>query len=221
MYTYAHAHLRDFLGPSVGRVLFVPFAGVSKTWDSYAEAAREVFGELGYALDSLHEADDARRAVERAEAFVVGGGNTFQLLKMLYETGALEAMRGRAAEGTPYVGSSAGSNVACPTIRTTNDMPIVEPPSFRALGLVPFQINPHYTEARLEGHAGETRDDRLNEFTLANPGVHVVGLREGTLLRVEGTRVELLGGKPARVFLDGAEPREYAPSESLQFLLER
>ncbi|HEX5708194.1 MAG TPA: dipeptidase PepE [Pyrinomonadaceae bacterium] len=221
MYEYAHAAIRDFLGTRVGRVLFVPFAGVVKTWDSYAEAARTVFGELGYALDSIHEADDAGRAVERAEAFVVGGGNTFQLLKNLYETGALEAMRARALEGVPYIGSSAGSNVACPTIMTTNDMPIVEPPSFRALGLVPFQINPHYTDARLDGHAGETRDDRLGEFVLANPGVRVVGLREGTLLRVEGMRIELVGARPARVFEHGADAREFAPGDYLEFLLER
>lgn len=221
MYEYAREVVRDFLGARVRSVLFVPFAGVVKTWDSYAAAAREVFGDMGYALDSIHEAQDVAAAVGRADAFVVGGGNTFQLLKNLYETGALEAIRARAAEGVPYVGSSAGSNVACPTIRTTNDMPIVEPPSFRALGLVPFQINPHYTDARLEGHAGETRDERLDEFTQANPGIRVVGLREGTLLRVEGMRLELVGDKPARVFRHGEEAREYAAGESLQFLLER
>lgn len=221
MYQYAHEHIRDFLGTSTRRVLFVPFAGLPDSWDGYGEAARAVFGEMGYEAESLHAAADAPRAVERAEAVVVGGGNTFHLLKRLYETGALEAVRARAREGMPYVGSSAGSNVACPTIMTTNDMPIVEPPSLRALGLVPFQINPHYTDARLEGHAGETRDDRIGEFVAANPGVYVVGLREGTLLRVEGSRVELLGGGPARVFRGGEEPREYAPGESLQFLLEQ
>lgn len=221
MYEYARSHIRDFLGADVRTVLFVPFAGVAKSWDDYAESARAAFGEMGYALESLHEAGDSRGAVGRAEAVIVGGGNTFQLLKQLYETGALEAVRARVAEGVPYVGSSAGSNVACPTIMTTNDMPIVEPPSFRALGLVPFQINPHYTGARFEGHAGETRDDRINEFVLVNPGVHVVGLREGTLLRVEDARVELLGERPARVFIGGSEPREYGPGDSLQFLLER
>lgn len=221
MYEYARETIRDFLGAGVRRVLFVPFAGVTKTWDSYAASAREVFHDSGYALDSLHDAPDVPSAVERAEAFVVGGGNTFQLLKNLYGTGALDGIRERVSAGVPYVGSSAGSNVACPTIMTTNDMPIVEPPSFRALGLVPFQLNPHYTDARLEGHAGETRDDRLNEFTLANPGVRVVGLREGTLLRVEGMGVELVGTKPARVFSHGDEARDYAPGESLRFLLER
>jgi len=119
----------------------------------------------------------------------------------------------------PYVGWSAGSNVACPTIMTTNDMPIVEPPSFVALGLVPFQINPHYTDARIAGHMGETRDERLAEFVHANPGVRVVGLREGTMLRVEGEDVRLVGGKPARLFLKGEKSRDIAPEESFSVLL--
>ena len=121
--------------------------------------------------------------------------------------------------GVPYVGWSAGSNVACPTIRTTNDMPVVEPPSFDALSLVPFQINPHYTSETLPGHHGETRDERLMEFVHANPGVRVVGLREGTILKLEGPRVSLLGGKPARIFLKGEEPGDVEPEQTFDFLL--
>jgi dipeptidase E len=154
-----------------------------------------------------------------AEAIAVGGGNTFHLLKGMYEADILDAIRDRVRQGMPYMGWSAGSNVACPTIRTTNDMPIVEPPSFNALGLVPFQINPHYTDDHLEGHQGETREERLAEFIRANPGVYVVGLREGSMLRVEGDQLSLLGNKPAKVFLSGKEVIEYSGEDSLQFVM--
>ncbi|HEX8115679.1 MAG TPA: dipeptidase PepE [Pyrinomonadaceae bacterium] len=216
---FFHNSLRDFLGDEVKRVLFVPFAAVTRTEDEYRDQVRRHFGPHGYEVESLHEAEDARAAVGRADAFAVGGGNTFKLLRGLYESGAFELMRERALRGVPYVGWSAGSNVACPTIRTTNDMPIVEPPSFDALNLVPFQINPHYTDFHPPGHMGETRDDRLNEFVHVNPGVRVVGIREGTMLRVEGDTVRLLGNKPARYFFKGEAPRDLSPEESFDFLL--
>jgi dipeptidase E len=216
---FARLALGDFLGAGVRRVLFVPFAAVVRSYDEYAERVRERLGPLGLGVDSLHEASDARAAAEAAEAVVVGGGNTFHLLRGMYEAGVVEAIRARVEAGVPYVGWSAGTNVACPTIMTTNDMPVVEPPSFAALGLVPFQINPHYTSEVLPGHHGETRDERLAEFVHANPGVRVVGLWEGTALRVEGPRVALLGGKPARLFARGEEPRDLAPEESFDFLL--
>ncbi|MDT7808062.1 MAG: dipeptidase [Acidobacteriota bacterium] len=217
---FAHGAVRDFLGASVRRILFVPFAAVIRSEDEYAARVRRIFGAMGYEVESLHEATDARAAVERAEAVAVGGGNTFKLLRGLYEAGVVEALRARIEAGVPYVGWSAGSNVACPTIRTTNDMPIVEPPTLDALGLVPFQLNPHYTDARIEGHMGETRDERLAEFIHLNPRVRVLGLREGTMLRIEGADVRLVGDKPARFFLNGEEPRDVAPEESFSFLLQ-
>jgi dipeptidase E len=217
---FAHGAVRDFLGASVRRILFVPFAAVIRSEDEYAARVRRIFGAMGYEVESLYEATDARAAVERAEAVAVGGGNTFKLLRGLYEAGVVEALRARIEAGVPYVGWSAGSNVACPTIRTTNDMPIVEPPTLDALGLVPFQINPHYTDARIEGHMGETRDERLAEFIHLNPGVRILGLREGTMLRIEGADVRLVGDKPARLFLNGEEPRDVAPEESFSFLLQ-
>jgi len=216
---FAHGALRDFYGEQVRRVLFVPFAAVSRTEDEYAAQVRRLFGPLGYEVESLHEASDKSAAVERADAFAVGGGNTFKLLRGLYESGVMEAIRARVETGVPYVGWSAGSNMACPTLRTTNDMPIVEPPSFKALGLVPFQINPHYTDFHPPGHMGETRDERLKEFVKMNPEVRVIGIREGTILRVEGDTVRLLGGKPARFFEHDEEPRDIAPEESFDFLL--
>ncbi|MBV9924217.1 MAG: dipeptidase PepE [Acidobacteria bacterium] len=216
---FYHDSLKDFLGASVKRVLFVPFATVINSEDAYRDKVRRHFGPLGYEVESLHDAGDARAAVERADAVAVGGGNTFKLLRAVYESGIIELVRGRVRGGMPYFGWSAGSNLACPTIRTTNDMPIVEPPSFEAFDLVPFQINPHYTDYHPPGHMGETRDERLGEFVHANPGVRVIGLREGTMLRVEGDEIKLLGGKPARYFIKGEAPRDVAPEESFNFLL--
>jgi dipeptidase E len=128
-------------------------------------------------------------------------------------------LRERVRAGTPYIGWSAGSNIACPTIRTTNDMPVVEPPSLDALNLVRFQINPHYTDAHPTGHQGETREQRLEEFIKVNREVYVVGLREGSMLRIEGPEITLRGGRDARVFKSGQEAKEYAPEDSLEFLL--
>ncbi|HKP14080.1 MAG TPA: dipeptidase PepE, partial [Blastocatellia bacterium] len=216
---HTEADIKDFLGARVRKVLFVPFAAVRYTFDEFADSVRERFAQFGYGLDSIHASADARQAVRAAEAIIVGGGNTFHLLRHLYQHELLEAIRERVSAGVPYVGWSAGSNVACPTIKTTNDMPIIEPPSLNALGLVPFQINPHYLDAHPEGHQGETREERLLEFIEANRGVYVVGLREGSMLRVEGAAARLIGDKPARVFMHGRETKEYGPEASLQFLL--
>ena len=216
---HAASVIKDFLGTAVTTVLFVPYAAVRVAWKDYAYLVGRRFGELGYRVESVHEAPDPAGAVARAEAIVVGGGNTFHLLAHLYERRLIAAIQGRVRAGAPYLGWSAGANLAGPGIRTTNDMPIVQPPSFDALGLVPFQINPHYTEETIPNHAGETRAERLLEFTAANPGVPVVALREGSSLRVEGARLELLGEKPAKLFVSGREPAEYVPGESLQFLM--
>jgi len=168
---------------------------------------------------SVHDAPDRLQAVLDADAIVVGGGNTFHLLKTLYDQQLVDPIRNRVRRGSPYIGWSAGANIACPTIRTTNDMPIVEPPSFTALDLVPFQINPHYTTASIPKHGGETRADRLLEFVEANPGMPALGLREGSMLRVEGTELSLLGELPACVFASGRDPVDVTREDSLQFLL--
>ena len=163
---------------------------------------------------------DPARMLSQAEAIVVGGGNTFALVKAMQEQGLLRVIRERVPEGVPYVGWSAGSNVACPTICTTNDMPIVEPATFTAAGLVPFQINPHYTDAHPDGHAGETREQRLLEYVEANPCMTVAGLREGCILRVEDGRIELIGERPMRIFRKGLAPYEVRPGDDLNFLLD-
>jgi dipeptidase E len=205
---HAFSELRDGLG-AAGRVLFIPYA--LKDHDTYAAKARAAFEEMGYGLVSLHEASDRRRAIEDAEAVFCGGGNTFRLLKTLQDLGLIPLIRRRVAAGMVYTGASAGSNLACPTIRTTNDMPIVEPASLDALGLVGFQINPHYLDpAPGSTHMGETRETRIREFHEEN-ATPVVGLREGAILRVEGESVLLKGQAGARIFRRGEEPVEVLP----------
>jgi dipeptidase E len=216
---HAVTDIKDFLGAEVRRVLFVPFAGVTRSYDEYAAAVSGRFEEMGYQLEPVHRASDANEAAHKAEAIAVGGGNTFHLLRGLYETGLIESIRERVLAGVPYIGWSAGSNVACPTIKTTNDMPIVEPESFNALNLVPFQINPHYTDEQLSNHSGETREQRLAEFLKANTNATVVGLREGSSLRIEGGRINLLGEKTVRVFKSDEGAKEYEATDSLEFLL--
>jgi dipeptidase E len=214
---HAFAELRDALG-DVRRILFIPHALQDR--DGYASKARSTFEEMGYGLDSLHEASDARRAIETAEAVFCGGGNTFRLLKALGELEVLPLIRRRVAEGMVYSGASAGSNLACPTIRTTNDMPIVEPTSLSALALVSFQINPHYVDpAPGSTHMGETRETRIREFHEENEAP-VVGLREGAILRVEEGSVLLTGVAGARIFRRGEEPVEVVPGASIEALVE-
>jgi dipeptidase E len=207
-----------FLGPRIRRALFVPFALADH--DGYHRKARERFAAIGIELDSLHEPGDAREKVRSAQAVVVGGGNTFRLLATLQTRGLLDGIAERGRSGMPYVGWSAGSNLACPTIKTTNDMPIVEPASFDALGLVPFQINPHYQDpASGSTHMGETRETRIREFHEENDAP-VVGLREGAMLRVLGDAVELRGRAGARIFRRGQEPVEVAPVARIENLLQ-
>jgi len=213
---HAEGEIRDFLG-SVRKVLFVPFALSDR--DDYAAKARERFAAMDYQLTSIHEIENQQETVENAEAVFIGGGNTFRLLKSLYECGLLEPIRRRVENGMPYIGSSAGSNVAAPTIKTTNDMPIVEPPSFAALGLVDFQINPHYLDPDpASKHMGETREERLRQF-LEDNETPVVGLREGAIIRVENGSALLKGSTGARIFRRGHEAIEALPGARLDELV--
>jgi len=213
---HAEREIRDFLN-GVRRVLFVPVALYDR--DGYAAQARQRFQAMGYGLDSVHEVADARQAVEEAEVVFIGGGNTFRLLKALYDSDLLVPIRQRVAQGMRYIGSSAGSNVACPTIKTTKDMPIVQPPSLAALGLIAFQISPHYQDPDPNStHMGETQEERIRQFLEEND-TPVAGLREGALLRVEGNVIELRGRSGARIFRLGHEPVETEPGARLDPLL--
>ena len=209
---HAEEEIRHCL-TDITRVLFVPFALQNQT--AYAARARERFARLGYKIESLHQAPDKVQAALGAEAIFIGGGNTFRLLNALYQFELLPVVRARVTEGMPYLGSSAGSNVAGLTIKTTNDMPIVEPPSFEALGLVSFQINPHYLDpAQGSTHMGETREERILQFLEENE-TPVVGLREGAILRVEDGCCTLCGSAGARIFRRGLEPVEVAPGTGI------
>jgi dipeptidase E len=215
---HAREYLRGFLGSQPKQVLFIPYAAVSRSYTEMTGIAGEVFSALGHTLTGLHDAPDPVAAVRVADAVAVSGGNTFRLLQLIQSQGLLQPLRERAQSGMPYIGWSAGSNLACPTIRTTNDMPIIWPASYEALGLIPFQINPHYTELLPPEHQGESRDDRLREFMHLNPGVPVLGLRDGGALRLEAGRLSLLGEPSAKLFLNGGI-RELKAEDSLQFLL--
>jgi dipeptidase E len=216
------AEMRSFFG-SIRRLLFIPYALADH--DAYVRTMLERGLHAGYELDGIHRHADPRAAVEQAEGLFVGGGNTFRLLNELYRRDLLEVIRNRVRAGMPYLGVSAGTNVACPTIMTTNDMPIVQPPSLAALGLVPFQINPHYYHGAtfiqvgeaLQPHFGETRDDRLREFHEMND-TPVLGLWEAGIVRVEDRTATLLA-TPARIFRKGEVPRDVQPGCRLDDLL--
>ncbi len=216
----------EFLDSSIGEIeritrgltslCFIPYAAVSISFDDYFRKFASRLAHLNIEITSLHNSN----TLSTAEAICVGGGNTFALLDRLQKSGALESIRHRVAGGTPYIGWSAGSNIASPTICTTNDMPIIEPRGFQALELIPFQINPHYTELQIEGHAGESREARIIEYIAMNPTRYVVGLREGSMLRIEDNHIELLGQHPMRLFKYGHPTLELTTHDNLDFLIQ-
>ncbi len=213
---------------NVKKVLFVPYAGVSlaegglrASYEAYETKVKKVYAEFGVKLTSTHRYADPVKAVYEAECVAVGGGNTFHLVKELHRLGLMQAISRRAKSGMPYMGWSAGSNVAGPTLCTTNDMPIVEPSSFDCMGLVPFQINPHYTDFFDPKHGGETRDDRLKEYIMVNPYATVAAIREATALLLEDGNLSLIG-KPnkMKVFKTNmANTKEYGPDDDINFLM--
>lgn len=184
------------------QVLFIPYAGVTVRATDYTAMVAEAFAKIDVKVTGIHEYEDARQAMQEAEAVAVGGGNTYMLLHKLYETGCLDILKRRIHEGMPYAGWSAGSNIAGPSIRTTNDMPIIQPRSFNAINAVPFQLNPHFTDAMPEGHRGETRSQRIAEFMVVDNHTPVIGIMEGTALKVQGQHMHLLGDRDGVVFAD-------------------
>ena len=213
---HVEQEIRNCLG-NAQTVLFFPFALHDR--DGYAAKARERFRAMGYAVESAHETSDRRQAVEEADAIFIGGGNTFRLLKALQDLDFIESIRRKVISGTPYIGSSAGSNVAGPTIKTTKDMPIVQPRSFDALGLVPFQISPHFLDPDSDSkHMGETQEERILQFLEENDAP-VVGMREGAWLLVEDNSVLLKGANGARIFRRGQPPVEVSPNSQIAELV--
>jgi dipeptidase E len=211
--------IKRFLGPTPVKAVFIPYAAVTFSYDEYEEKVAMRFRELGHDIVSIHHFDDKKAAIEKASAIAVGGGNTWKLLKMIRDYDLIDITRKKISGGTPYIGWSAGSNLACPTIRTTNDMPVVEPGSFDAFNFIPFQINPHYIDSNPAGHAGETREERIREFIEVNPGIYVAGLREGTMITREDEKISLSGRGTMRIFLKGAAPFEVGNDDDLSFLI--
>lgn len=196
----ANAMIKPFLGLRK-EVVFIPYAGVSISWDDYTAKVKKALPELN--IKGIHQYSDAKMAIEQAQAIMVGGGNTFNLLYQLYHNDLISLIQTTVGNGTPYIGWSAGSNICGNSISTTNDMPIIQPTSFDALKLVPFQINPHYSDYQPPGHNGETRTERINEFCALNPTMPVIGIREGSaLLRTDQT-LQLVGDLDGVVFLNG------------------
>lgn len=216
---YCEDEVRQFF-EGKEHIIFVPFArpgGISH--DKYTELASRKFEEIGLKLTGIHKYSMPSRALNDGDGIFVGGGNTFLLLQKMYEHHLMEPIQKRVAEGIPYMGSSAGTNMAGKTIGTTNDMPIVYPPTFNALELLPFNINPHYTDpAPGSRHMGETRETRIREFLVFN-SQPVVGLREGSWLSLKGTSLTLGGAKTARIFQQGTEPLEHKPEDDLTWLI--
>jgi len=217
---YPKQEIKKFLGEKTVNCLFIPYAAVTFPFDIYESKVEERFAEIGHHITSIHHFIDPIEAVENAEVIVVGGGNTWQLVRVMHDNRLMDAIRLKVEQGTPYIGWSAGSNVACPTLRTTNDMPIIDPKGFDCMGLVPFQINPHYLDANPEGHGGETREQRIEEFLEINPEITVVGLREGTMLKLEDNLLTLIGNRSARIFKKGIAPRELTIHDNFSFLLD-
>ncbi len=216
---YTRQFISDFLGKSVKNIVFVPYASADMSYVEYTNKVNDVFSEMGYSIKSTEDIQGAEKIINEADAIVIGGGNTFHLIHYMHEKGIMDVIRKKVENGTPYVGWSAGSNVACPSIKTTNDMPIIQPMSFEALALVPFQINPHYTDGKIPNHNGESREERIREFLEINPDYIVLGLKEGSMLRIEGNQVSLLGNKTLKIFRKDVSTLEYDPSTSLDFIL--
>ena len=203
--------------PSGARLAFVPYALADHA--AYTARVRDALAPSGITVRGVHENTDPVVELAASDAVFIGGGNSFRLLSALYRTGLRDAVAEAVRGGLSYMGASAGTNMAAPTLRTTNDMPIVQPPSFETLGLVPFQINPHYLDPDPEStHKGETREERINEFLEEND-VPVLGLREGSWLRVEGSRAQVDGARPARLFVRGAQPQELPAGTDVSPLL--
>ncbi len=218
-FSWPRPFVQEFLGDKSRNLVFIPYAAVTFPMDEYEDVVRKVFNEMNYSIFSIHRVSNKWKAIEDAEGIVVGGGNSFALLSRMYADGLPELVQEKIETGTPYIGWSAGANLACPTIKTTNDMPIVFPPSLDALNLVPFQINPHYHELKFENQGGETRKERLAEFLMMNPDLKVLGLPEGMLLQREGESLIAKGNGIARLYQSGKASTEIAAGSDLSHLL--
>ncbi len=219
----ASSLIKKFLGDRSLKIAFIPFALVSKNYEEYVNNVSAALKDLPYKFN-LANHHNAKNIIEQSDVIMVGGGNTFKLLHDIYEAGILEIIRNKINTGTPYIGWSAGSNILSPTIGTTNDMPVIQPQSFKALNVFPFQTNPHYYNQKPEGFNGETRNQRLFEFISMNPLLKVIGLPEGSALQLQNSELKFIGSHTGILFsadTNNAEPntKQILPGEDLTFLL--
>jgi dipeptidase E len=219
----AHAKklIKTHLG-DINELLFIPYAGVTIGYDDYTEMVQNALVECGIKVSGIHQYSSAKDAINNAQAIAVGGGNTFNLLHQLYQHDLIETIQKKVSQGTPYIGWSAGSNIAGLTIKTTNDMPIVEPASFNALALVDFQLNPHYTDFNPPGHNGETREQRLAEFMVLNPTTPIVAIVEGSALKLHNNQLSLVVTEQVEnvgYVFKGGEKQKINTTTSLNYLL--
>lgn len=213
--------IKNILGNDALQIAFIPFAAVNNDYAGYTNMVKAGLQSLAHKIIPVLPGT-AKETLQNSDVIMVGGGNTFKLLHDLHKLKLLDIIRDKVSSGTPYIGWSAGANILAPGIGTTNDMPVIEPESFNALGLLPFQINPHYTNAQPAGHRGETRDQRLEEFVLLNPGLPVIGLPEGSAMQLIENMLEIVGTVPAILFTSVADAmvkKEILPGEQLSYLL--
>jgi len=214
--------IKKFLGDKQLNIAFIPFASVDNNYEGYTAIVRSALADLPHTI-MMVQPENAKDIIEQADVVMVGGGNTFKLLYYIYYLKLLDIIREKVNKGAPYVAWSAGSNIACPGIGTTNDMPVIEPKSFNALGFFPFQINPHYINLKIQGHNGETRDQRLEEFMQINPGISIMALPEGTAIKLDNTILTFIGDQPATLFYwdenAAIVTRKIMPDENISFLL--
>jgi len=216
--SYPEHTIIDFLGQKKLNILFIPYAGVNISWSDYEAKVKVVFDKIGHSLTSIHHFKDSKKAIQQAEAIIVGGGNTWNLLRTIQENNLTDAIRSRILDDNiKYIGWSAGANIACPTIKTTNDMPIVEVVGLKALNIIPFQINPHFIDNNIINHSGETREDRILEFLEKNRQTTVVGLREGCMFLIKDKEIKYIGEKSLRVFKYDKTP--YELNDNFNFLI--
>lgn len=213
-FNWGKPFLQEFLGSEKTTVLFIPYAGVSISYDDYTNTVKEVYNSVGHEIVGIHTFENPLEAINQCDALAVGGGNTFRLFEQLHKLNLIEAINQRIESGMRYMGWSAGSNTACPFLYTTNDMPIVQPESFKGLGQLPFQLNVHYSNATIPGHGGESRDMRLKEFKILHPDTPLIGLRECSLIEVRGDKFFLKGrGNTMKLFGSGDNFKEIPEGE--------
>lgn len=214
--------IKNFLGDTPLNIAFIPFASVDNNYDAYAAMVRTALADLPHTI-MMVQPENAEAIIKLADVIMVGGGNTFKLLYYIYYLKLLDAIRDKVNAGAPYISWSAGSNIVCPGIGTTNDMPVIQPKSFNGLSFFPFQINPHYINVQQDGHNGETRDQRLEEFMQMNPGIPIVAMPEGTGLKLEKNILTFLGECPGVLFYWDENAtvitRKIMPGEDISFLL--